>query len=136
MNTRKLYYEDSHMRKFSAGVLSCQQGEKGYEVILDATAFYPEGGGQAAETGFLNGIRVKDTRERGETVVHFCEGPLEVGAVAEGVIDWENRVHRMQQHSGEHIVSGIIHRKLNDNHIRLHGSATQHIICITGQTKL
>ena len=120
MNTRKLYYEDSHMRTFSAGVLSCQQGEKGWEVILDATAFYPEGGGQAADTGFLNGIRVKDTRERGETVVHFCEGPLEVGAVAEGTIDWENRFHRMQQHSGEHIVSGIINRRWGYHNVGFH----------------
>ncbi len=120
MNTRKLYYEDSHLRTFSAKVLSCQQGEKGYEVILDATAFYPEGGGQAADTGFLNGIRVKDTRERGETVVHFCEAPLEVGAVAEGIIDWENRFRRMQQHSGEHIVSGIINRRWGYHNVGFH----------------
>ena len=120
MNTRKLYYEDSHMRTFSAEVLFCQQGEKGYEVILDATAFYPEGGGQAADTGFLNGVRVKDTRERGETVVHFCEAPLEVGSVAEGTIDWENRFHRMQQHSGEHIVSGIINRRWGYHNVGFH----------------
>ena len=120
MNTRKLYYEDSHLRTFSARVLSCEQTEKGYEVILDATAFYPEGGGQAADTGFLNGIRVKDTRERGETVVHFCEAPLEVGAVAEGTIDWENRFRRMQQHSGEHIVSGIINRRWGYHNVGFH----------------
>ena len=120
MKTRKLYYEDSHLRTFSAEVLSCQQGEKGYEVILNATAFYPEGGGQAADTGFLNGIRVKDTRERGETVVHFCEAPLEVGAVAEGTIDWENRFRRMQQHSGEHIVSGIINRRWGYHNVGFH----------------
>jgi len=120
METRKLFYEDSHMRTFSATVLSCEQGEKGWEVILNATAFYPEGGGQAADTGTLNGIRVKDTRERGETVVHFCEAPLEVGAVAEGTIDWENRFHRMQQHSGEHIVSGIINRRWGYHNVGFH----------------
>ena len=120
METRKLFYEDSHMRTFSATVLSCEEGEKGWEVILNATAFYPEGGGQAADTGTLNGIRVKDTRERGETVVHFCEAPLEVGAVAEGTIDWENRFHRMQQHSGEHIVSGIINRRWGYHNVGFH----------------
>ena len=120
MQTRKLYYEDSHLRTFTARVLSCEETEKGFEVILDATAFYPEGGGQAADTGFLNGIRVKDTRERGETVVHFCEGPLEVGAVAEGIIDWEPRFHRMQQHSGEHIVSGIINRRYGYHNVGFH----------------
>lgn len=120
MQTRKLYYEDSHLRTFSAKVLSCEETEKGFEVILDATAFYPEGGGQAADTGFLNGIRVKDTRERGETVVHFCERPLEVGTAAEGVIDWEPRFHRMQQHSGEHIVSGIINRRYGYHNVGFH----------------
>jgi len=120
METRKIYYEDSHMRSFSANVLSCEQGEKGYEVILDATAFYPEGGGQAADTGSLNGIRVKDTRERGETVVHFCEAPLEAGTEVEGIIDWEPRFRRMQQHSGEHIVSGIINRRWGYHNVGFH----------------
>ena len=87
MQTRKLYYEDSHLRTFSAEVLSCEKTEKGYEVILDATAFYPEGGGQAADTGTLKGVRVTDTRERGASVVHFCEAPLEPGTAVEGIID-------------------------------------------------
>ena len=120
MATRKLYYEDSHMRTFSAKVLSCEKCDKGWEVILEATAFYPEGGGQAADTGTLNGIRVKDTREQGETVVHFCEAPLEVGAEVEGAIDYENRFHRMQQHSGEHIVSGIINRRYGYHNVGFH----------------
>ena len=120
MKTRKLYYEDSHMTAFAARVLSCEETEKGFEVVLDATAFYPEGGGQAADTGFLNGIRVKDTREREETVVHFCEAALETGAAVEGIIDWEPRFHRMQQHSGEHIVSGIINRRYGYHNVGFH----------------
>ena len=120
MKTRKLYYEDSHMTAFTATVLSCEKTEKGFEVVLDATAFYPEGGGQAADTGFLNGIRVKDTREREETVVHFCAEALEVGTVVEGVVDWEPRFHRMQQHSGEHIVSGIINRRYGYHNVGFH----------------
>ena len=120
MKTRKLYYEDSHMTAFTATVLSCEKTEKGYEVILDATAFYPEGGGQAADTGTLNGIRVKDTREREETVVHFCAEALEVGTVVEGIVDWEPRFHRMQQHSGEHIVSGIINRRYGYHNVGFH----------------
>ena len=120
MKTRKLFYEDSHLRTFSGSVLSCEQTDKGFEVILDATAFYPEGGGQAADTGTLNGVRVKDTRERGDMVVHFCEEALEPGTVAEGVIDWENRFRRMQQHSGEHIVSGIINRRYGYHNVGFH----------------
>ena len=111
MQTRKLYYEDSHLSRFTAMVLSCTDIGKGFEVILDATAFYPEGGGQAADTGALGGVRVIDTRERGETVVHLCDGPLEVGSQVEGVIDYHLRFPRMQQHSGEHIVSGILFRR-------------------------
>ena len=124
MKTRKLYYEDSHLQTFSATVLSCEETAKGYEVILDATAFYPEGGGQAADTGTLNGIRVKDTREREESVVHLCGAPLEVGAVVDGIIDWEPRFHRMQQHSGERVVSGIINRRYGYHNVGFHmGSA-------------
>ena len=111
METRKLYYEDSHMQRFTARVLSCTDTPQGFEIILDATAFYPEGGGQAADTGSLGGVRVIDTRERGDAVVHLCDGPLEVGAEVEGVIDYHLRFPRMQQHSGEHIVSGIIFRR-------------------------
>ena len=120
MKTRKLYYEDSHLRRFSAEVLSCERTDKGWDVILNATAFYPEGGGQAADTGFLNGIRVLDTRERGEAVVHLCEAALEPGTAAEGTIDWENRFRRMQQHSGEHIVSGIINRRYGYHNVGFH----------------
>lgn len=120
MQTRKLYYEDSHLETFSARVLSCEKVDKGYEVILDATAFYPEGGGQAADTGTLGSVPVLDTRERGETVVHLCGQPLEVGAQVEGNLDYEARFFRMQQHSGEHIVSGIINRRYGYHNVGFH----------------
>ena len=123
VHTRKLYYEDSHMTRFAARVLSCASTEKGYEVILDATVFYPEGGGQAADTGVLGGVRVLDTRERGETIVHLCDAPLEPEQTVEGVIDWENRFARMQQHSGEHIVSGIINRRYGYHNTGFHMGA-------------
>ena len=123
MNTRKLYYEDSMLSQFSATVLSCRQGEKGWEVILDATAFYPEGGGQAGDTGSLGSVRVLDTRERGEDLIHFCDGPLEPGTQAAGAIDWEPRFYRMQQHSGEHIVSGILHRRFGCHNTGFHMGA-------------
>ena len=108
--TKKLYYEDSHLGRFSARVTGCRETEKGWEVTLDATAFYPEGGGQACDLGTLNGIAVTDVREREEEVVHLCTEALEVGAEAEGIIDFDRRFDLMQQHTGEHIVSGVIHR--------------------------
>ncbi len=123
METRKLYYEDSHTRTFSAKVLSCEKTEKGYAVILDATAFYPEGGGQAADTGTLGNVKVLDTRERGEQVVHTCNGPLNPGETVEGHIDYDARFLRMQQHSGEHIVSGIINRRWGYHNVGFHMGA-------------
>lgn len=127
METRKLYYEDCHLTRFTAQVLSCEKTDKGYEVILDATAFYPEGGGQAGDTGTLSGVRVLDTRERDETVAHLCDGALEPGKTVEGVVDDDLRFHRMQQHTGEHIVSGIIHRRYGYHNTGFHMGAD----CIT-----
>ena len=120
METRKLYYEDCHLDRFEARVLSCEETGAGYAVVLDATAFYPEGGGQAADTGMLDGVRVLDTRERGEQVVHLCDGPLEPGRRVCGRLDYGSRFLRMQQHTGEHIVSGIIHRRYGYHNTGFH----------------
>ena len=123
METRKLYYEDCHMTDFSARVVSCEQSEKGWQVVLDATAFYPEGGGQACDLGCLGGVRVLDVREKGETVVHLCDGPLPVGETVKGAIDYERRFDLMQQHSGEHIVSGIVHEWFGYHNVGFHMGA-------------
>ena len=120
MPTRKLYYEDAHLKCFTAQVLSCTRTQNGWAVTLDATAFYPEGGGQAADTGTLGDVRVLDTREQGEEIVHLCDGPLTAGAQVEGCIDYGLRFARMQQHSGEHIVSGILHRRYGCHNTGFH----------------
>ena len=111
METKKLYYVNSHLSQFFGRVLCCQPCDRGFEVILDQTAFYPEGGGQAADTGTLGTVRVLDVRERGGAIVHLCDGPVTVGQTLEGTIDYNLRFDRMQQHSGEHIVSGLINRR-------------------------
>ena len=118
--TRKLYYEDCHLQQFPATVTDCREVKNGWEITLDATAFYPEGGGQACDTGTLNGIRVKDVQERGEEVVHLCEAPIEVGAAVEGRIDYDRRFDLMQQHTGEHIVSGVIHSRYGYHNTGFH----------------
>ena len=120
METRKLYYEDSHLAEFTARVLSCEETEKGYEVIPEATAFYPEGGGQACDLGTLGGANVLDVRERGEEIIHLCDRALEVGALVQGTIDWDRRFDLMQQHSGEHMVSGVIHRRWGYHNVGFH----------------
>ena len=122
--TKKLYYEDCHMSHFQAQVTGCEKCEKGYEIRLDATAFYPEGGGQACDLGTLNGAQVLDVREREEEILHLCEAPLEVGSAVEGIIDYDRRFDLMQQHTGEHIVSGIINRRYGFHNVGFHmGSA-------------
>ena len=121
--TRKLYYEDCHLSQFTARVTGCTQADGGYAVTLDRTAFYPEGGGQPCDLGTLGGVRVLDVREAGEDVVHLCSGPLEVGAMAEGAIDYGRRFDLMQQHSGEHMVSGVIHGKYGYHNVGFHMGA-------------
>ncbi len=123
METRKLYYEDCHLAEFAAQVLSCEQTETGYDVILDATAFYPEGGGQAADVGCLGSVRVLHTREQGAAVVHLCSGPLVPGESVTGRIDYAHRFLLMQQHTGEHIVSGIINRRYGWHNTGFHMGA-------------
>ena len=120
METRKLYYDDCHLAVFESAVLACESVEGGWEIILDATAFYPEGGGQACDLGTLGNVNVLDVQERGETVVHLCDGPLEVGSIVEGRLDYERRFDLMQQHSGEHIVSGIIHARYGHHNVGFH----------------
>ena len=118
--TRKLYYEDCHLNCFHARVTACEKSEKGYEIRLDATAFYPEGGGQTCDLGTLGGTPVLDVQERGEDVVHLCAEALEVGSIVEGVLDYDRRFDLMQQHTGEHIVSGIINRRYGFHNVGFH----------------
>ena len=118
--TEKLFYLDSHIKTFKAKVLSCEKGKHGYDVILDRTAFYPEGGGQPGDRGVIGGVTVTDTHEAGEQVVHYCESPVEVGAEVECAIDWDWRFRLMQQHSGEHMVSGFIHEAFGYSNVGFH----------------
>ena len=108
METEKLYYRDAYLREFSAAVLSCEAVKGGYAVVLDRTAFYPEGGGQPADHGTLDGASVTDVQEKDGVIFHICEKELAPGAVVTGTIDWARRFDHMQQHSGEHILSGIL----------------------------
>lgn len=117
---KKLYYEDSHLQTFTATVTGCAQAKKGWEITLDATAFYPEGGGQASDTGILGGAKVFSVREEGEEIFHLCDKPLDVGSTVEGQIDWNRRFDLMQQHAGEHIVSGIIHSRYGWHNVGFH----------------
>ncbi|HIT64558.1 MAG TPA: alanyl-tRNA editing protein [Candidatus Ventrimonas merdavium] len=120
--TEKLFYQDSHLREFAAAVLACVWNEKKerYEIELDRTAFFPESGGQYADTGTLGGVSVTDVRERDGAVIHLTDGPLTVGETVTGVLDYEDRFSKMQQHTGEHIVSGLVHRQFGYDNVGFH----------------
>lgn len=120
MFTKRLYDENSYIREFDARVLSCEEGKNGYEVVLDESAFFPEGGGQPADQGFLNDVRVTDVRDKKDYVLHICSQSLKPGSLVHGRIDWERRFLHMQQHSGEHIFSGIVHRLHGYDNIGFH----------------
>ena len=108
--TEKLYELDSYCRSFTATVIECKSHEDGFAVRLDRTAFFPEGGGQASDTGLLNGIQVTDVQIVDGEIWHYVDAPLEAGTTVEGELDWEVRFARMQHHTAEHIVCGIAHR--------------------------
>ena len=122
--TKKLYDLDSHLRTFSAALISCESaGEDRWHILLNRTAFFPEGGGQPADTGVLiagrTSVRVLDAQETPDGILHITDGPLPRGPVF-GEIDWAQRFERMQCHSGEHIVSGLAHSKFGCTNVGFH----------------
>ena len=126
--TERLYESDAYKRAFDAEIVSCVPEERAFLVTLDRTAFYPEGGGQPGDRGRLGGVPVTDTREDGGDVVHVCSGPLEVGAAVHGELDWARRFDHMQQHSGEHIVSGLICARFGCDNVGFHLGAASVVI--------
>ncbi|HUU35849.1 MAG TPA: alanyl-tRNA editing protein [Vicinamibacterales bacterium] len=104
--TERLYYADAYLQQCESTVTSCVPAGDHFEVVLDATAFYPTSGGQPNDVGTLGGRRVLDVVDREDAgVVHVLAGPLDVGARVAGAIDWPRRFDHMQQHTGQHVLS-------------------------------
>lgn len=118
--TEKLFYEDSHRTECTGKVLACEEKKDHYEIVLDQTVFFPEGGGQYADTGMLGKAKVLDVHEKQGVIYHWCDREVEVGSTVVGQIQWEERFEKMQQHSGEHIVSGLVHEKFGYNNVGFH----------------
>lgn len=116
----RLYEKDAYQTTFLGKVLSCEKDGKRWKVLLDQSCFYPEGGGQPSDTGVIADARVLDVQEQNGEVVHWIDRPLEVGRQVEGKIDWERRFYFMQNHTGEHLVSGIIHKKYGYENVGFH----------------
>lgn len=129
MTTIKLYDRDAYETEFEARVLSCEAielvnscGDKGiiYGVILDQTLFFPEEGGQTPDKGVLGGKEVFDVQIKEDVIMHYVAEPIEAGTIVNGKIDWQLRFFNMQQHSGEHLFSGLAHRKYGLRNVGFH----------------
>lgn len=122
--TEKLYDKDSYLKEFQATVISCEQkNENTWRVVLDKTVFFPEGGGQTGDTGWLNDVEVVDTREKNGVIYHETKAPLEMGTKVAGKIEFAARFDKMQQHTGEHILSGIVCSTYGYNNVGFHLSS-------------
>lgn len=122
MKTIQLYNEDVYLKNFTGKVLSCRKlpDKEEYEVILDRTAFFPEGGGQYGDVGWIGNIPVRDTQEKDGEILHYLNAPLEEGSTVEGKLDWKIRFSRMQQHTAEHILSGLVHKRFGYQNVGFH----------------
>lgn len=119
---RKIFYEDINITDFQATVVSCEfdQDRKLYKVLLDATAFFPEEGGQSADVGTLDNQQVLDVQIKDDLIYHYVANAMDIGATVSGQVDWSQRFDFMQQHSGEHILSGLTHNKFGYDNVGFH----------------
>ncbi|MFL5627152.1 MAG: alanyl-tRNA editing protein [Ktedonobacteraceae bacterium] len=118
--TSRLYFDDSYLRQFNATVIASRSYRQLPAVILDQTAFYPEGGGQPADRGNLNGIPIVDVQEVNGEILHILEAEIPPGAVVSGEIDWQRRFDHMQQHTGQHTLSATFQRLFNAETLSWH----------------
>ena len=119
MKTEKIYELDSHISEFTANVVECYKFGEKICVILDRTAFFPEGGGQLSDTGFIGDAIVNDVQTVNGEIIHYTDKAVEKGKV-DCRIDWDKRFRRMQNHSGEHIISGIVHKLYGYDNVGFH----------------
>ena len=119
--TEKIYETDGLTFVFDAEVLSCDARKDGlFDVVLDRTAFFPGGGGQDPDTGFIDGARVSGMRQNGGEIVHMADRAFGKGSKVTGKVDAEKRLWRMENHTGEHIFSGVVHNVFGLENVGFH----------------
>ena len=136
--TRKLYYENVHQTDFTAVVMECvpDKEEGYYRIVLDASAFFPEEGGQSADKGTLNGQEVLDVSIKQGILYHkvACEFPVSTRVT--GHVDWNRRFDFLQQHSGEHMISGLLHSHFGLENVGFHLSDREVTLDMNGEVSL
>jgi alanyl-tRNA synthetase len=134
MATLKLFHEDAYLTKFQAEVVCLTPRNDGScAVILDRTAFYPEGGGQPADLGWIEGIRVLDVQEENREIIHFLAEAPDKKQIT-GIVDWKRRFDHMQQHSGQHLLSAVVYQLTGAETAGFHLGAQSSQIDITRDT--
>ena len=123
--TKELFYENMYLSESKAKVLNCTKSQKGYEIILDSTIFYPMGGGQYGDKGYIldsfgKRVDISDTYLKNNYIVHLGNDFLDEGSEVKIFIDWELRYARMQEHSGEHIISGLVTKYFGYQNVGFH----------------
>ncbi len=131
--TERLYEKNAYCDEFEATVISCEKKGEIYDVVLDRTAFFPEGGGQAPDKGTIDGVPVLDVQICDGVIFHKTEKEIECGKKVLGKLDFELRFSRMQRHSGEHILSGIVHSLYGYNNVGFHMSEVEMTVDFDGQ---
>lgn len=134
----KLFYQGTHITDFEAVVTGCESSseENCFLITLDRTAFFPEEGGQTADKGLLGGQKVLDVRIENGVIFHLLPSPLSVGQKVQGQVDWGQRFDFMQQHSGEHIISGLVHSLFGLDNVGFHLSLKEVTLDFNGSLSL
>ncbi len=122
--TIKLYENDSYIKEFNATVISCEEKDGAYFIVLDKTAFFPEGGGQNADKGKIADADILDVQIKNDIIYHKVNKPFKENEEVTCILDWDTRFVRMQNHTGEHIVSGVIHSLFGYNNVGFHMNDT------------
>ena len=117
--TKKLYYENAYIRSFVARVLEVTSTDEGYDVVLDETAFFPEEGGQSSDMGFIGDAKVSYVYERDGIVHHLTDKEPSLGE-KQCTLDFDDRFEKMQCHTAEHILCGIVHRLFGLDNVGFH----------------
>lgn len=131
--TERLFDLDSRLCKFDARVISCQKCDEKYEIVLDRTAFFPNEGGQSSDVGTLGNANVINVVENSGAILHICDAPLDKDSTVHGEIDFCHRYYNMQNHTGEHIISGLVHKKYGYENVGFHLSREGMTVDFSGE---
>lgn len=131
--TDRLFEQNPYIRTFDARVLECEEKNGIHKIRLDRTAFFPEGGGQPGDRGWIDAAVISDTHEKDGEVWHYADRPMAVGSEVQGRLDWAFRFSNMQNHAGEHIVSGLIHAKYGYDNVGFHMGSEAITLDINGE---